>query len=65
MSSVFPLDYATIVAHTDREPTRKRFEGGLMSTAWMVVIGVVAVIVVIGAVMLLPDFFRYMKIRSM
>lgn len=36
-----------------------------MSTAWMVVIGVVAVIVVIGAVMLLPDFFRYMKIRSM
>jgi hypothetical protein len=36
-----------------------------MSIAWMVVIGVVAVVVLIGAVMLLPDLIRYIKISSM
>jgi|HubBroStandDraft_1064217.scaffolds.fasta_scaffold44206_2 cytochrome b subunit of formate dehydrogenase len=65
MSSAFLLDYDTIIAQARRKLAREQYQGGLMSTAWMVVIGVVAVIVVVGAVMFLPDFFRYMKIRSM
>jgi hypothetical protein len=36
-----------------------------MSIAWMVVIGVVAVVVLIGTVLFLPDLIRYIKISSM
>jgi len=31
----------------------------------LVVIGVIVILAVVGAVTLLPDFIRYMKIRSM
>jgi hypothetical protein len=40
-------------------------KGVLMMNTRMVIEGVVLALVVITAVSLLPDFIRYMKIRSM
>jgi hypothetical protein len=57
-------DYDAIAVRPGLKDNSKARNGGNMHVTY-IVIGVIVVLAVIAAISILPDFIRYMKIRSM